>query len=504
MTDSAPATVDDEGRWIEPEPLGDRPRKLHPAAIVSGALRQLREAIVPVVFGVFVTSGLPSPSELLSFGTLALLVALVFAAVSGWLTWDRTLYRVDTTGLHLRRGVFRVNQTWLPAERVQAVDVVRGPVQRLFGVVELHVQSAGGGRQAEVVLSALSTEAAQEVRTLLGGRAVAAEDPTVTVASRRIRRRDVLLAGATSGSVGIAVPVGAALLQVVDNLPWDRLRRSDEVDPGILPTSPSTLLLAGAVVLLAVWLIGVIGAVVAFSGFTVTRDGDRLRTRRGLLERREASVPVSRVHAVRVVEGVLRQPFGLAQVRVETAGYADEAAAARTLFPLLRRRDVPRFLRELLPELEDTLDDLAPVPRRARRRYVLPAVLAVLAAAAGLAVLLFPGGLAPAVAVLALVAGWGVLRHRAAGWALRDGRLVVRRRRLARTTVVAVADQLEERQLAQNPFTRRAGLATFGVALGSKTRTEVAHLEVETARTLLARTRPRDGVGRRPPATRSA
>lgn len=506
MTDATAGAPGEHGTDVAPggaEPSRAAPTRLHRAAIVTGALGRLREAVVPVVFGVFLTAGLPSPSELFSFGTLAAVATLVFAAVSGWVQWDRTLYRVDATGLQLRRGVLRVNQTWLPAERVQAVDVVRGPVQRLFGVVELHVQSAGGGREAEVVLPALSVAAAAEVRALLRGSPVASDAAPAAAPSRRIRRRDVLLAGATSGSVGIAVPAGAAFLQAVDNLPWGRLRRSGEVDPGRLPDTPWELVLVVGVVLLLVWLIGVVGAVVAFSGFTVTRDGDRLRTRRGLLERREASVPVARVHAVRVVEGVLRQPFGLAQLRVETAGYAGEAAAARTLFPLLRRRDVPAFLHELLPELEDALEGLTGVPARARRRYVLPPLGAVLLPAAALAFLVRPDGLAAAALLVGGAAATGVLRHRAAGWALRDGRLVLRRRRLARTTVVARADQLEERQLRQTPLTRRAGLATLVVALGSRTRAEIAHLDLATARSLVAATRatpparPAAGAARR-------
>ena len=71
------------------------------------------------------------------------------------------------------------------------------------------------------------------------------------------------------------------------------------------------------------------------------------------------------MHAVRVVEGLLRQPFGLAQVRVESAGYAAEAATAQTLFPLMRRTEVPGLLREVLPELADGLGDLT--GRRAGR-----------------------------------------------------------------------------------------------------------------------------------------
>ena len=76
-------------------------------------------------------------------------------------------------------------------------------------------------------------------------------------------------------------------------------------------------------------------------------------------------MPVSRVRAVRVVEGIFRRPFGLAALTVEVTGYAEEASAARTLFPLLRLSDVEAFLQEFLPELADDprgLPPAAPAP----------------------------------------------------------------------------------------------------------------------------------------------
>ena len=91
----------------------------------------------------------------------------------------------------------------------------------------------------------------------------------------------------------------------------------------------------------AAWLLSILGAVIAFGGFTiVTATDDRLLIRRGLSSRSEATVPVGRVRAVRVVEGLFRRPFGLCALTVEVTGYADEARAARTLFPLVRVSDV--------------------------------------------------------------------------------------------------------------------------------------------------------------------
>src|SRR5206468_8491207 len=151
------------------------------------------------------------------------------------------------------------------------------------------------------------------------------------------------------------------------------------------------LALAGAVIALA-WALSFVGAIVAFAGFTVTRDGDRLRIRRGLLQRRESAIPVSRIAAVRVVESPLRQPFGLAELRLESAGYGDDPRAARTLFPLIAARSAGELLAELLPEHELPSVALTAAPARAWRRYVLgPLAVAAAGALALIAVLGGPG-----------------------------------------------------------------------------------------------------------------
>jgi putative membrane protein len=242
--------------------------------------------------------------------------------------------------------------------------------------------------------------------------------------------------------------------------------------------------LAAAVLLGAAWLLSVAGAVVAFAGIAVSRDRDRLRIRRGLVARREATVPVARVRAVEVVEGVLRRPLRLAALRIEVIGHAKEPAAAQTLFPLLRRAEVREFLDRLLPEMADDIDGLAPPPRRALRRYVLPP------AALGLAVGAVAWAIAPVgpwALALALPAGaYGALRFRAAGWRLEGGRLAIRSLRIARSTVLAPGFNRESHAIAQTVLQRRAQLADLEVEFGKQTGAAVRHLEAATAAELFA------------------
>ncbi|MDQ3093401.1 MAG: PH domain-containing protein, partial [Actinomycetota bacterium] len=226
---------------------------------------------------------------------------------------------------------------------------------------------------------------------------------------------------------------------------------------------------------------------VAFRGFTVERDEERLRIRRGLLQRRAASLPLHRVHAVRVVEGLLRRPFGLAALRVETVGYRSEPVSTRTLFPLVRTADAPALIARLVPALATDLQPLEPPPRRALRRYLSPPL--VVAAGAGVALGLTTGAWWALLPLLVIAALEGLGRFRAAGWRLADGRVVVRERRLARHTIVARAERLQEHARSQTPLQRRAGLSDLAVAVGSGRRGRLIHLEVATADELFQRLR---------------
>jgi putative membrane protein len=293
---------------------------------------------------------------------------------------------------------------------------------------------------------------------------------------RRLTRADLVVGALTAGQIGVILPLLAGAAQLVQNVVGDQAE-SDAVR--LIPHTASAWFAAGAVLLAAAWLLSILGALIGFAGFSVTRDGDRLRIRRGLLEQREATIPVDRIRAVTVVEGVLRRPLRLTALRLEVIGHAKEPAVAQALFPLLRRAEVRPFLDELLPELADDVDGLAALPRRAARRYVLPPALLLLVVGAAAWPLVGPYGLLAAV----VGAGYGAAQFRDAGWRLADdGRLAVRTLRVARTTVLSRGAKREWHEVAQNVLQRRGRLADLRVAFGRRTTAHVHHMDAGAAR----------------------
>src|SRR5215203_2085465 len=444
--------------------------RLHPAGMLLAALGTFRRWLGLAAF--------PGIAALINgeFGMrtvililLGIVAVAILGAVWGVLSWRATTYRVAGGALHFKRGVLSKNERSLPLEHVQSVNTVQGVIQRLFGVVELRVEAAGGGWQPEISLPALSRPAARDLREELTRARRASEgverEPSPTVL-RKLSSRDLLVAGMTSGQIGVAASVVAGLSQTVDGLlPGDLAQRLSEA---LLPRT----VLAGLIVVLAVallaWILSILGTVFAHAGFTLSRstDGKYLHIKRGLLNRYETTVPLARIQAIRVVEGVLRQPFGLATLRVESAGFGTEEGVSTVLFPLLPRKKVEKLLRAAAPRFAGPLDDLKPLPARARRRYAFRAVLPVLPISALCAVFYFPPGLV-ALLVMLPAALYGLLRYRAAGRRLDGDRLVLRFRRLARTTVVLPGKRLQSRGYSVSPLQRRKELATLEVEVAS-------------------------------------
>ncbi len=497
------------------------PRHLHPAEIVLAALENFREILIAGVLGLLVGGGAGGMPPLA--GVMLALGGVVVAAAIGYVRWRHTTYSVAGEALHFRSGVISPDETSVPLGRIQAVDATQGPVQRLFGVQELHVQTAGGGSEGEIVLRAVSEAAASELRAIAGLPDPVARD----LPEWRLGLGALLVTAVTAPQLGVILPLVGAFAAAGDDVLFGGGDGEQLIDN--LVDDTGLLVLVVIAVAGAALLLSFAGAIVAFAGFSLVRDGERLRIRRGLLARRAASVPLSRVHAVDVVEGVLRRPFGLASVRMETAGYRSEAAAAQTLLPLVLVRDVPRLLEEFVPALAEAAPAAGPAaatterapagtapeaattegtaarrrpgaaapalerpPARARRRYALPP--AIFGAALGAVFTAFVPAAWPAVPVLALLgAAEGLLRYRSAGWREDGRRLVVRGRVVARRTLLARVDRLQEHSLRASPVQRRASLADFEAAVGSGRTGRVRHLEAGVAGALFERLRPRAG-----------
>lgn len=94
---------------------------------------------------------------------LAIVAVVVLAGLVRWLV---TRWALDGVTLRIESGLLRRDSRQLPLARIQAVDVVRPFLARLFGLSELRIRLAGAG-SANGRLAYLSHQVATDLRARL-------------------------------------------------------------------------------------------------------------------------------------------------------------------------------------------------------------------------------------------------------------------------------------------------------------------------------------------------
>ena len=489
------------------EPPDIPPTRPHPAWIISAVIDTLRNLIFAFIALVFAARDRGAFAVIV----LSLLFGLVIVV---WrvMQWRVSFYSAQDGAVTLRTGLLEKKERMIRRERVQSVDTIQTPIDQLLNVQQLKVMTAGTSES--IVIPAVSLEESEMLKRWLAAdlaesRAAASPESGEVVATASVEPefrlamspREVVLAGVTSGRVAPALAIAAAgwrlLTELLPESIWERI----PVDPGRL--TPTTIVAVIGFAAILAWGLSIAGAVLTYWGFTMERRGDRLVVSSGLLDRRQNTIPVQRVQAVTIVDGILRQPFGFASVEIESAArkaWHDEEEAVRHLVPFIRRESISEMMNGCLPEFAWSDDQIAwsGLPPRALRRYLLPVVRdgLLLTVIVCLVLSQLPIGawwyglaIVPFIPMLLIHA---LFQFRDAAWSYSESidRLFLRRRGIDRRTTATSARRLHMRELASSWFQRRAGLATLTVRLassGSDSSITLEHIDHQTGDELLNR-----------------
>jgi putative membrane protein len=488
--------------------------RLHPASMLFGLAAQLRQFAVPLLLLV-VTAG--SRGWDWPAWTLLLIVPNALVALARYVSFR---YRYDPHELVFRSGVLFRSERHVPYARIQNLDAVQTLAHRLFGVVDVRVET-GGGEEPEARLNVLPAAALDEMRRRVfegaGGAGVAAtggaaagaepavspEGPTATASASRLvlhlPPRELMLFGIIQnrGILVVAAIVGV-LWEGGLGETFSRWMFGSPVSPesaartfarelaesgGISVGRIALGLAAFVVALIVVRVLSMLWALVKLHGFTLRRIGEDLRSEYGLLTRVTATIPLRRVQTLTIEEGPLHRLFGRASVRVSTAGGTGPAAVSvqrEWLAPVVRRAELPRLVHEVLPELEaETLDWQPAHPRAFGREARVRSIKAFIVSAAMSPLLgWWSAALFASLAPIAIAGARLYVRH--LGWALTDRDVAFRSGWARRRVTIARFVKIQAVSLHESPFDRRTGMARVRVdtagASGATHRVDVPYL----------------------------
>ncbi|WP_375402761.1 PH domain-containing protein [uncultured Sphingomonas sp.] len=448
------------------------PRRLHPATLLITLVRRAPSALLAI-------PALLAAMSRFSMGSVLATAAAAFLAVNllRWATWYRFTYALTADAVVIDSGLFSRNRRTIPYGRVADVGIERRPLQRLFGLATVTLETGGAGAD-EGALDSVSVAEAERLRAALGRRRAAAFDhsatgcpmpadavsePAAPVVFAMSPRR-VTLWGLFNFSL-VWIALGFGLLQYAgraldldDAALWDVVVARTET-----ARSLSMLARAGAAALAValVLAVGVVAGVVRTTlrdhGFRLTDEGGRLRRKRGLLTRSEAIVSLPRVQLAAIDTGPLRRRLGWARLRAQVFG-GEGAGGRQDLAPFARADEVDRLLGTLrlrrVSPAEMTPVARGHVWRALARRVGVPALL-ILAVAAVRPVALL------ALPFLLPTAAWALLDRRHHRYRLASGLLQVQRGVWGRTDWIVPTAYVQVATVRRSWLQRRLGLATL-------------------------------------------
>jgi putative membrane protein len=247
----------------------------------------------------------------------------------------------------------------------------------------------------------------------------------------------------------------------------DQLRAQDN------PWQIALVTIIGFLVLMfALRLLGIAWYVMRFYDYRLMRHGNDLRISCGLFTKVSATVPRQRIQFISVHRPWLLRCFGLASIRIETAGGAgseNENAAAtvsrRWFLPVVAEMEVNRILKALRPELEwnsAAVNWQGVSPLTTRRLARLALVFCLLLSLIGLAFYRSLGWLAGPI-VFPFLLALAVRKSRSKKYARTEWGIAYQSGIFNRKLSFSFYDRIQGIQLSQSPFDRRWRMATLAV-----------------------------------------
>ena len=433
-------------------------------------------------------------------GGVVTFVVLGFVALAAWESAyvGRFTYQATEDTFDIQSGVLSRREREIPFERIQNVDIAQNVVQRSFGIAEVRLETAGGG-ESEARLRYVDRGEATRLQELVSERKNEGTERDPGASDDilfELDDRELGILGVTSANFQI---FGLVVLAMV--VFGSAGARQTELAAGEVPQPRMALLLLlgpalAAVSLVVLWILSGVRSVLRYYGFRLLRHGDELRYERGLFQRYNGTIPLSKVQTLMIRENVLARTAGYANLVIEKAGYApgqgnDSVESA-----------VPIAKRDHVFELANTIENLGDIeferpPKRARRRYLgrYTAMVAVIVGIAGL-YHLASGNLPDwyyAAVLLVLVPPAAHLKWTHLGYYHDDRHIVTRVGFWTRRTTVVPYYRVQTVADSQNVFQRRRDLATLVVDTASSGglwggEAVALDIDADTARALRERT----------------
>lgn len=442
-------------------------KRLHPATVIFNLVTGIKDS-----FFLFVVAFVSLLNLNIFYAILAVIVLIVLLVFASYISWKRFTYRVEGDELKLEYGVFIRKKRYISKNRIQSIDLTQNILHRIFKLVKVEIETAGTGKDAEASLNTVTLVEGERLRSELKSTVTNITldeegEEEIIHSSETITRKRLILAGATSGTIGVLLAIAGAGFSEIGRLVPDDFYNTAYTWVVGLGIVIIALFALGGIILL--WLLGIVGTIIKYWNFTISKVAEDIVITCGLLEKKHITIPLKRIQAVGYVESIIRQPLGYATVIAEIAGGSNEKGEdfSTVLFPILKKSEVDDFLIKLLPDYVSNQSGIIALPKRSLKYYLVRTVTVPLLALVVFIFVLPPYIWVPSVVVILSVL-LAVLQYKDSGYKVEGKKLTIRHRVFNKVTMVMNHKRIQAFNKKQHILHRKEDLATIKLSIVGK------------------------------------
>ena len=440
--------------------------RLHPIAILLFSFQTVKDMFFIFFIGFFI--GIED-NFLIYFliGTAVLLSLIIFFS---WIKWFRFTYTVTDGELRIEHGLFVRKKRTISKYRIQSINLNQNIVHRLLDLTGVQVETAGSDLDVDANLIALKLTVAEQLRQELKlttndesdseqydydyDYALENQLPKYEASYKRL-----FAFGSTSGGFGFIIAIILFIFSEAETFIPDQF--FDQTTTWLLSQAFTVLAVLIILALIAVWFLGTIGSVIKYGDFTIIRYDQELYITRGLLEKKQLTIPLKRIQAVSFKQNLLRLPFNLGSLTIVIAGgeVSKKENIQTVIFPLIRKSEIEPFLTTILPEYRASFEQLKPI---SKRFFYFNSVVNVFGAIVIISILAIFISNFWWIGLVLLIPAWSYdfIKYKLTKTALTDDQLTMQIVPiLSKETVWLKKDKVQALEQRQNPIQRKLNIA---------------------------------------------
>ncbi len=452
-------------------------KKQHPYFLLSKIVNSIKEFIFAflVLLGTVLVKGKNEKIVFLIVGLIVLAIIVITI-----MSWKNNVYSFDKSGMHMKEGIINRKSRYIPCDKIHTMDIDCKLVQRLFGVVTLKIDTASGGKDAEVCLI-LSQKEAEHIKTVLFNEYIEQNEQEEEIQTNKDHEEfsheniqykatitDLIITAVTSKYIMGGMFFIFVLYDKINNIIPKNFKtklndfESRNAESIIAVKSIQIIIALILIVLIITFIISIISTVIKYYDFTIKRTKDKINITYGLFDKKSVIIPLYRVQSISIVEGILKKPFNAVSINIESIGYGKEKGESTILCPLLRKNKIDKFFKEVLteikPEFEFSYSSNKSIMGYLIRASIIPLLITIFITYKfkyGFFTLL----IVPFFFLL------GYYRQKNTGICIKENELIMQFRVLAKYIVIIPKQNIQSSTKTQNIFQKRNDLINIKTAV---------------------------------------